>query len=433
MSSFVHASIPRVLFVCTANAGRSPMAAALARERLSKRAVVESAGVEPWDHVHPMAQRVMAGRKINLDGHQPRSAASVRDGRYDLVVTLGEPARSNLPGTLRQGRWVHWDVPDPADADGTDRSEATFRETVAHLESRMSEVATLIEQWQAPLPRREAGVGTGVWSAEPAGFEPARHLPVAAAMGFSAIELSLFGPAAFDTADPARLDELAHVLDDCGMHVASIHAPDGGHLGAANASERQRQMDILRSCIELAERFDAATIVSHALLLLGKGAPPDEPVTEDRIAESLAELAPRVEAVPTRIAFENGRGNQPGTFAADVFRRLDTHSGAAFGFAMDTGHANIAGDLSTLARDVGSRLISLHLNDNDGERDIHQPPGAGCVDWPTVIALLRELPFEGCIMYEIHDHGDAERALRQTIDWHRRLMAELDVDRITVE
>lgn len=416
---------PRVLFVCTANAGRSPIAARLARERLAGQAVIESAGVEPWEHVHPMAQQVMAHRGLSLDDHQPRSTQAVCDERFDLVVTLSEPARSKLPGWLSQARRVHWGLPDPADADGTDRSEAAFRDTMAKLERRLPELEALLERWSAPLPRRQAGIGTGVWSAEPNGFEPARHLPIAADMGFAAIELSLFGPRAFDARDPARLDELTRVLDDCGMHVASIHAPDGGHLGARKPDRRQRQMDLLRWSIELADRFDAATVVSHALLLLGKDAPPEEPATEAQIAESLAELAPLVEPLATRIAFENGRGNQLGAFAADVLRRLPAHSDAAFGFALDTGHANIAGDLTTIVREVGHRLISLHLNDNDGQRDIHQPPGQGSVDWPAVIALLGELPFEGCIMYEIHDHGDANRALKQTIDWHHTLIAKL--------
>ncbi len=274
-----------------------------------------------------------------------------------------------------------------------------------------------MNRWGVPLPRLEPGIGTGLWGKD---FRPVDHLPAAAAAGFASIELNLYRPDDFDASNRRVMNELRQVLADCGMSVASIHAPDGGHLGAADPMERRRQMDILRACVEVADSLDAATVVSHALLLLGSTAPPDTPATDDRIAEALDELAPLVESLPVRIAFENGRGNQPGTFARDVLRRLNSQSSAAFGFALDTGHANIAGDLACIVNEVGPRLISLHLNDNDGQRDRHMPPGEGTVDWPEVNTLLRNIRFQGCIMYELLGGAVlAEERMAQTMRWHR--------------
>jgi protein-tyrosine-phosphatase len=119
---------PRLLFVCTGNAGRSQIAQAMARREAQGRIVVESAGVAPWLHLHPMAVRIMAARGFDLAGHYPKSAESVADRGFDVVVTIGERARLELPARLRRGpRWIHWDISDPADADGTPESEAAFQ------------------------------------------------------------------------------------------------------------------------------------------------------------------------------------------------------------------------------------------------------------------------------------------------------------------
>jgi len=93
----------RVLFVCTGNICRSPMAEGLLRELARRRGVaveVDSAGTGDW-HVgeppHPGAVQALRRRGIRLD----RRARSVRPEdfhRFDLVVALD---RSHLKA-LRQ-------------------------------------------------------------------------------------------------------------------------------------------------------------------------------------------------------------------------------------------------------------------------------------------------------------------------------------------
>ena len=137
--------IPKVLFVCTGNAGRSQMAHAMFRQAAAGRAQVESAGVRPWDDLHPMAVRIMSEKGLGMTGQHPKSASSVADRRFDLVVTIGDPAREEIPSTLVAGAtWVHWDIGDPAEADGTDESEAVFRRTCNDIASRLPELLSLL-------------------------------------------------------------------------------------------------------------------------------------------------------------------------------------------------------------------------------------------------------------------------------------------------
>jgi low molecular weight protein-tyrosine phosphatase len=72
----VRGSTPRVVFVCTANVVRSPIAAALLRVRLRELAVeviVESAGVREADPlVDERAVRALEGHGVDLRLHQSR-------------------------------------------------------------------------------------------------------------------------------------------------------------------------------------------------------------------------------------------------------------------------------------------------------------------------------------------------------------------------
>ena len=102
--------------------------------------------------------------------------------------------------------------------------------------------------------------------------------------------------------------------------------------------------------------------------------------------------------------------------AAKILERLGSHSRAAYGFVLDTGHANIDGDLKDIQDHIGDHLISLHLNDNDGKGDSHLAPGEGNVDWATVARILKDGEFQGVVMYEIEPgESSAEERMQATL------------------
>ena len=59
------ADVPEVLFVCTHNAGRSQMAAALLNQQAAGRVRVTSAGSQPASELNPAVVQAMA--EIGLD------------------------------------------------------------------------------------------------------------------------------------------------------------------------------------------------------------------------------------------------------------------------------------------------------------------------------------------------------------------------------
>jgi arsenate reductase (thioredoxin) len=98
-----------VLFVCTANGGRSVMAERLLNREAAGRHLARSAGSSPGAAAHP--QVVEALREIGIDAsdHVPRRLDDEAVEWADVVVATCDDACPVVPGK----RYVAWQLPDP--------------------------------------------------------------------------------------------------------------------------------------------------------------------------------------------------------------------------------------------------------------------------------------------------------------------------------
>lgn len=80
-----------VLFACTTNTVRSPMAAAILRHLAGRRAYVESAGVRT-DTPDIFAAAVMDEIGIDISQHKPHTLQELHDTSFDLIVSLSPEA-----------------------------------------------------------------------------------------------------------------------------------------------------------------------------------------------------------------------------------------------------------------------------------------------------------------------------------------------------
>jgi protein-tyrosine-phosphatase/DNA-binding transcriptional ArsR family regulator len=124
-----------VLFVCTGNSARSPIAEALLRHHIAERATVTSAGSRPKPRLHPNTVRVLRDEfDIDIVDQQPRHLDTLVGRRFDHVVTLCDRARENCPEFAHHPRRIHWSIPDPATAGDTDQaSYPAFDARIRHL------------------------------------------------------------------------------------------------------------------------------------------------------------------------------------------------------------------------------------------------------------------------------------------------------------
>ena len=108
------ADIPEVLFVCTHNAGRSQMAAALLDHQAAGRVHVTSAGSQPAARLNSAVVAAMAEVGLDISREFPKPLTNDNVQAADVVITMGcGDACPIYPGK----RYEDWDLPDPAGLD----------------------------------------------------------------------------------------------------------------------------------------------------------------------------------------------------------------------------------------------------------------------------------------------------------------------------
>jgi arsenate reductase len=98
-----------VLFVCTANGGRSVMAERLLRREAGERHAARSAGSNPGTAAHEQVVDALRELGIDVSDHVPRKLDEQAIAWADVVVATCDDACPVVPGK----RYVAWQLPDP--------------------------------------------------------------------------------------------------------------------------------------------------------------------------------------------------------------------------------------------------------------------------------------------------------------------------------
>ena len=109
-----------VLFACTHNAIRSPMAESILKHLLGHRIYVDSVGVHEGD-IDPMAVEVMEEIGIDLSRHRSKTFDELEDTSYDVIVSLSPEAQHRAVELTRvmACEVEYWPLLDPAHVEGT--------------------------------------------------------------------------------------------------------------------------------------------------------------------------------------------------------------------------------------------------------------------------------------------------------------------------
>jgi sugar phosphate isomerase/epimerase len=86
------------------------------------------------------------------------------------------------------------------------------------------------------------------------------------------------------------------------------------------------------------------------------------------------------------------------------FKRFYSELNEDVGLALDTGHANLSGEVDGFLTELSDKLVHVHAQDNLGKVDQHLGIGYGSINWESFAGLLKKTSFEGIVVLESVEH-----------------------------
>lgn len=140
-----------VLFVCSLNRVRSPMAAGLTCKLYGDAMGVQSCGLQPSEEIDPLAGVVMQEIGVEIFDHRPKALEDVRLEDFALIVAMCAEAEGPVRtlGAQAGAQTDYWPVSDPTvEEGGREMRLDAFRQTRKELEIRITERFGLPAEWE---------------------------------------------------------------------------------------------------------------------------------------------------------------------------------------------------------------------------------------------------------------------------------------------
>jgi len=145
--------LPTILFVCSMNSVRSPMAAALARYLFPGKLIARSAGARSG-RADSFVHTAMEELGIDMSVHTPHTMDELVATRFELVVTLSDEARQAvLERPLDAAGTEHWATEDPTLVQGSRAVRlAAYQQLRDGLKKRIGErLASVVSRGSQPV------------------------------------------------------------------------------------------------------------------------------------------------------------------------------------------------------------------------------------------------------------------------------------------
>jgi len=111
-----------------------------------------------------------------------------------------------------------------------------------------------------------------------------------------------------------------------------------------------------------------------------------------------------------------------------LLRLMDHVDEDNFGAVLDTAHQHAQKEILPLSVEkLGSRILYLHVADNDGLVNEHKALGEGTVDWRGIFKALDKHAFCGYVAIDIGRLPDMDDAMRRSLDYLINLFDELGI------
>lgn len=239
----------------------------------------------------------------------------------------------------------------------------------------------------------------------------------AAELGYDAVELFAPGP---DVVDDKRL---ANELAAKKLRVSAVGTGAGWvihklSLTSSDAAVRRQAVDFIRTMIDWGAIHSAPAIVGSMQGRWGDGV--EKPQALAWLGEALRELGAHATSRGTVVLYE-----PLNRYETNLLNRLD--EGAKFLESEKIGGVKLLADLfhmnieeTNSARAIEQAAASIgHIHFVDSNR---RPAGCGQMDFPPIIAALKQIGYQGYLSAEAFPWPDSLTAAKQTIASYRRLV-----------
>ena len=235
--------------------------------------------------------------------------------------------------------------------------------------------------------------------------DPLPRLKAAAEAGFTHIHWCHQWCTDFIYTEP-ELKAIKKTMKECGLTLLDIHGSAGSEKVWYSKDEYRRQAGVLlvRNRMEMfADLEGVGALMMHIPGMTCNYNYTDEEravIREsiDQQRKSLDELMPFAEKYHCPIAVEN----MPDDSFEVIGELMRDYPVELMGITYDSGHGHIRTDKGLdHIEQYKDRLMALHLHDNDGTGDQHQPPFYGTIDWARLASILDSSAYDRPLSYEM--------------------------------
>lgn len=198
----------------------------------------------------------------------------------------------------------------------------------------------------------------------------------------------------------SEITRIRKLLEEYGLSLFDLHSSHGKNMDWCSMDEENRSAGerLLLNRIQMTQALGGRAITLHTNIA---------PLTKEtgkrteQGLKTLDSLEPVCRRLGIRIGLENLNENSGETSLYELNRYISVFPPDYIGFCWDTGHSNLIEHGIERIRPFIERLLILHLNGNNGEKDDHLPIGEGTVDWDHVMEILAASPYDGTLTQEV--------------------------------
>ncbi len=203
----------------------------------------------------------------------------------------------------------------------------------------------------------------------------------------------------------AWTDSVRKILANTPIKINSVHAPFSREIDISRLdSGYDYAIQEISKSIKVTEQLGAGILVIH-----GSSEPIDDDDRIKRVARcrsSLGILCEKAKSAGIKLAIEMLPRTCLGNTADELQILLEGLPVEYIGFCLDVNHAKDHTKIPDIVKQLGDRIITLHISDYDGIDEKHWMPFKGLIDWQAFVNALSDIEYNGAFIYEANLEGN---------------------------